>query len=213
MTTSTLERTVYVVDDEQAIISSLSNLLSAEGYTVSAFTSPQVFLSHPHFPAPCCLIVDLNMPDMNGLEVTRQLRELGYAIPAIFLTGYGTIPVTVQAMKAGAYEFLTKPVLPDPLLVAVADALAFSEAEMAAAEEKRELIARARTLTQRENEVMQLVVTGLLNKQIAAQMGISEITAKVHKRRVMEKMKMRTLSDLVKATEKLNHDKDKHSQG
>jgi FixJ family two-component response regulator len=103
--------------------------------------------------------------------------------------------------------------LPDPLLVAVADALAFSEAEMAAAEEKRELMARAKTLTQRENEVMQLVVTGLLNKQIAAQMGISEITAKVHKRRVMEKMKMRTLSDLVKATEKLNHDKDKHSQG
>jgi len=199
-----MERTVYVVDDDPSVIAALSNLLLAEGYAVSSFTSPQVFLSHPHYPSPCCLIVDLNMPDVNGLDVTRALRDQGYSIPSIFLTGYGTIPVTVQAMKAGACEFLTKPVLPDPLLLAVAEAMAVSEAEMSASEEKRELIERTRTLTLRETEVMQLVVTGLLNKQIAAEMGISEITAKVHRRRVMEKMKVRTLSDLVKATEKLN---------
>ncbi|WP_312042795.1 response regulator [Erwinia sp.] len=198
-----MDKTIYLVDDDQSVINSLKNLLGSEGYLISAFTRPSDFLNQPAYAAPCCLIVDLNMPGMDGFDVSVNLTARGHAIPTIFLTGYGTIPVTVRAMKAGAFEFLTKPVMPDDLLRIVADALALSEKSAAISQEKVELTGRYASLTPREKELMQFVLRGLLNKQIAAEMGISEITAKVHKRRVMEKMQVRSVSELVRTAEKL----------
>jgi len=198
-----MDKTIYIVDDEESVIGALQNLLGSEGYRVSTFLSPSEFLSQTDYPTPSCLIVDLNMPGFDGFDVSQHLTERGFSIPTIFLTGYGTIPITVRAMKAGAFEFLTKPVMPDELLRVVAEALALSEKSAAASQEKRAITARYSSLTPREKELMQYVIRGLINKQIAAEMGISEITAKVHKRRVMEKMEVRTVSDLVRAAEKL----------
>ncbi|MBZ6406355.1 MULTISPECIES: response regulator transcription factor [Pantoea] len=198
-----MDKTIYIVDDEESVIASLQNLLSSEGYQVSTFLSPSAFLDQADYSTPCCLIVDLNMPGLDGFDVSLHLTERGYSIPTIFLTGYGTIPLTVRAMKAGAFEFLTKPVMPDALLRVVSEALALSEKCALASQEKRAMTARFSSLTPREKELMQYVIRGLLNKQVAAEMGISEITAKVHKRRVMEKMAVRSVSDLVRAAEKL----------
>lgn len=198
---------VYVVDDDESVTTALTNLLSSQNYDVAAFSSPDAFLAHPFYPSPCCLIVDINMPGTDGFGVASALMERGYSIPTIFLTGFGTIPVTVRAMKAGAFEFLTKPVDPERLLQAVEEALGISEDGMASSQQKLELTARHHSLTPREGEVMLLAIGGLQNKQIAAEMGISEITAKVHKRRVMEKMQVRSLSDLVRAAERLNIEK------
>ncbi|CAK6501250.1 Response regulator protein TmoT (plasmid) [Pantoea sp. Nvir] len=198
-----MDKTIYIVDDEESVIGALQNLLGSEGYRVSTFLSPSDFLNQTDYLTPSCLIVDLNMPGLDGFDVSLHLTERGFSIPTIFLTGYGTIPITVRAMKAGAFEFLTKPVMPDELLKVVAEALALSEKSAAASQEKRAITARYASLTPREKELMQYAVRGLLNKQIAAEMGISEITAKVHKRRVMEKMAVRTVSDLVRAAEKL----------
>lgn len=195
--------TVYLLDDDKSIIAAVTSLLNSAGFTVTAFTSPQAFLAQPDFSAPSCLILDLNMPGMNGLEVTQRLCERGLTIPAIFLTGFGTIPVSVKAMKAGAWEFLTKPVAPETLLQAVTDALAASEQQLTLSSEKRDATQRYQSLTPRESEVMLLAARGLLNKQIAAELGVSEITAKVHKRRVMEKMGARSVPELVRVAERL----------
>lgn len=199
-----MNQTVYLVDDDESIITALRNLLSSEGYSVSAFMSPDEFLSQPQYHTPSCLIVDLNMPGPDGFDVSHSLTARGYTIPTIFLTGFGTIPITVRAMKAGAFEFLTKPVMPDELLNVVRDALQLAEKSMTASQEKVGLTGRFHSLTPREKELMQWVTRGLLNKQIAAEMGISEITAKVHKRRVMDKMQVRSVSELVRTAEKLN---------
>ncbi|MEG3112044.1 response regulator [Pantoea sp. T14] len=195
---------VYVVDDDPSVISALNNLLSSVNYDVIPFSSPQEFLAYNINPTPCCLVLDINMPGADGFDVVKTLNARGYSIPTIFLTGFGTIPVTVKAMKTGAYEFLTKPVDPDRILEAVAEALRISEENMTSSQEKLEMTSRHQTLTPRESEVMMLAISGLLNKQIAAEMGISEITAKVHKRRVMDKMNARSLSDLVRTAERLN---------
>jgi len=197
---------VYIVDDDAAVTSALTNLLSADNYTVISFSSADDFLAHAIAPLPCCLILDINLPGADGFDVAQALIDRGYSIPTIFLTGFGTIPVTVRAMKTGACEFLTKPVDPERMLEAVAEALHIAGQNMASSEERREMFQRHQTLTPRENEVMLLAISGLLNKQIAAEMGVSEITAKVHKRRVMEKMNARSLSDLVRAAERLNID-------
>jgi len=199
-----MDKTVYLVDDDASVISSLQNLLGSAGYNVLAYISPADFLSEAEYSIPSCLIVDLNMPGLDGFDVSQTLMGRGYSIPTIFLTGFGTIPITVKAMKAGAFEFLTKPVMPDALLQVIADAMALSEKSDAAAREKLLLTGRYQSLTPRERELMQLVMQGLLNKQIAAEMGISEITAKVHKRRVMEKMMVRSVSELVRTAEKLH---------
>lgn len=195
--------TVYLLDDDKSIIAAVDNLLRSAGFTVASFTSPQAFLALSDYHSPSCLILDLNMPGINGLEVTQKLSQRGYTIPAIFLTGFGTIPLSVKAMKAGAYEFLTKPVSPDALIAAVTDALQISEQDLAHATEKRDYTRRYQSLTPRESEVMLLAARGLLNKQIAAELGVSEITAKVHKRRVMDKMGVRTVSELVRVTGRL----------
>lgn len=198
-----MNKTIYIVDDDESVITSLRNLLNSENYLTSTFTSPADFLQQADYSLPSCLIVDLNMPGLDGFDVSQQLTERGYSIPTIFLTGFGTIPITVRAMKAGAYEFLTKPVMPDDLLRVVAGALTLSEQSASAAHEKRLITERYHSLTPRETELMQLIIRGLLNKQIAAEMAISEITAKVHKRRVMEKMQVRSVPDLIRAAEKL----------
>ncbi|PLV63702.1 response regulator transcription factor [Erwinia sp. B116] len=208
-----MDKKIYIVDDDQSVINSLDNLLSSAGYAVSSFTSPAEFLSQTDYSTPCCLIVDLNMPGSDGFDVSHHLTERGYSIPTIFLTGFGTIPITVRAMKAGAFEFLTKPVMPDDLLNVVADALKLSEKSVALSEEKRRVKTRYGSLTPREKELMLLVIRGLLNKQIAAEMGISEITAKVHKRRVMEKMGVRSAPELVRIAEKLGLPDDDAAAG
>ncbi|MDE1187739.1 MAG: response regulator [Pantoea sp.] len=195
---------VYVVDDDESVRSALSNLLSSEDYDVIVFSTAQAFLDHTFNAVPSCLILDINMPGADGFAVANTLNERGYVIPTIFLTGFGTIPVTVKAMKTGACEFLTKPVDPERILQAVAEALLIAEENLVSSQEKYDMTVRHQSLTPRESEVMMLAISGLLNKQIAAEMGISEITAKVHKRRVMEKMNVRSLSDLVRAAERLN---------
>ncbi|GGD07029.1 response regulator transcription factor [Franconibacter pulveris 1160] len=195
---------VYVVDDDTSVRQSLVRLLSAEAYRVADFPSADAFLAHGFSPDPACLILDMNMPEADGFSVTEALASLGYLIPTIFLTGYGTIPLTVKAMKAGAYEFMTKPAVPNLLLKAVADALKLSETRMGETRELQTLKAHYASLTPREQEVFQLAIGGLLNKQIATALGVSEITAKVHKKRVMEKMQVRSLTDLVRAAERLN---------
>lgn len=199
-----MDKTIYIVDDDESVITALRNLLSSEGYQIATFTSPAEFLHQPQYSIPSCLIVDLNMPEMDGFDVSQNLTERGYTIPTIFLTGFGTIPISVKAMKAGAFQFLTKPVMPDDLMQVVSEAMALAHKNQTLSQEKRVLTERYQSLTPREKELMQLVIRGLLNKQIADKMGISEITAKVHKRRVMEKMSMHSVSELVRAAEKLS---------
>lgn len=198
-----MTNTVYLLDDDVSIIAAVENLLSSAGFTVVSFSSPQAFLAQPDYFAPSCLILDLNMPGIDGFEVTQRLQARGVSLPAIYLTGFGTIPVSVKAMKAGACEFLTKPVAPDELIEAVTEALQLAERSLARSTERRDDTQRFHSLTPRESEVMLLAARGLLNKQIAAELGVSEITAKVHKRRVMEKMGARSVSDLARVAERL----------
>lgn len=199
-----MDKTIYIVDDDESVITALRNLLSSEGYQITTFTSPTEFLQQSQYSIPSCLIVDLNMPEMDGFDVSHNLTERGYTIPTIFLTGFGTIPISVKAMKAGAFQFLTKPVMPDDLMQVVSEAMALAQKNQVQSQEKRVLTERYQSLTPREKELMQLVIRGLLNKQVADKMGISEITAKVHKRRVLEKMSVRSVSELVRLAEKLN---------
>ncbi|MGY6027943.1 response regulator transcription factor [Phytobacter sp. AG2a] len=199
-----MDHIVYVVDDDHSVRQALVNLLKAEDYRVADFASADDFLAHPFSPTPGCLILDMNMPKTGGFDVTEALTRLGYVIPVIFLTGFGTIPLSVKAMKAGAYEFMTKPAVPGLLLQAVAGALKLAEQTLDESQEIQTLTALYDSLTPREKEVFQLAIGGLLNKQIATAMGVSEITAKVHKKRVMEKMQVRALTDLVRAADRLN---------
>ncbi|SFB82688.1 response regulator transcription factor [Massilia yuzhufengensis] len=186
-----MEQLVYVVDDDEAVRGSVRNLLEAEGYAVRSFASGAAFF-------------DALAPD-----VPAELARRGAMLPIIFITGYGSIPMTVQAMKAGATEFLTKPVAPDELLRAVADALALDQRQHGARCELAELRRRHDSLTPRERETMELVIGGLLNKQVADALGVSEIMAKTHKRKVMEKMHARSLPDLVRGAERLQIEKSR----
>lgn len=194
-----MEAVVYVVDDDKGVRQSLTRLLASEAYPCRDFANAEDFLAHPLAPVPGCLILDLNMPGGDGFAVTDALKESGLHLPTIFLTGFGTIPLTVRAMKAGACEFLTKPVEPERLLTAVGEALRLAKESFARQQENYALKQRHLSLTPREQEVFELAINGLLNKQIAAELGVSEITVKVHRRRVMEKMQARSLADLVHA--------------
>jgi FixJ family two-component response regulator len=199
-----IEQTVFVVDDDEAVRTALASLLGAEGYSVRVCSSASAFYQHTVPELPACLLLDMKMPGTSGLEVVAELRRKGVLIPVIFITGHGSIPLSVQAMKAGALEFLTKPVAPDDLLRAVRDALALDQANV---DSRHELAALHRchdSLTPRERETMELVIGGLLNKQVAHEMGVSEIMAKTHKRKVMEKMQARSLPDLVRGAERLH---------
>lgn len=199
-----MQQIVYVVDDDESVRQSFVNLLDSEGYQVHAYDSAAAFFAQPLAVVPACLLLDMRMPEVGGFDVAAELERTGADLPIIFITGHGSIPLTVQAMKAGALEFLTKPVEPDDLLRAVRDALVVATARQVQRQELDELRRRHATLTPREREAMQLVIGGLLIKQIANDLGISEIMAKTHKRNLMDKMHARSLPDLVRYAERLN---------
>jgi FixJ family two-component response regulator len=194
--------TVFIVDDDSAVLKSLARLLRSARLNVMAFGSPQEFLERHDPRAPGCLVLDLAMPGLNGLELQAALTVKGSAIPIIFLTGHGNIPTSVQAMKRGALDFLTKPVNDDDLLKAVQVAIEKDRIARLASAELEDIQARLDSLTPREREVLTHVVSGQLNKQTAADLGIVEKTIKIHRARVMEKMKVESLAELVRLTEK-----------
>ena len=187
---------VFVVDDDVSVRESLELLIKTAGWQPETFASAREFLSRPRPTVPCCLVLDVSLPGLNGLELQQQLAERT-DMPIIFITGYGDVPMTVRAMKAGAVEFLTKPFNNDVLLNAIRHAIERSRAALQKESEMRALQRCYASLTPREREVMALVVSGLLNKQVGGQLGISEITVKAHRGQVMRKMKADSLPDLV----------------
>jgi len=182
---------------------SLELLIRCEGWQPTMFASAQEFLDYPRVHIPNCLVLDVSLPGLNGLDLQRLVAGDRTDMPIIFITGYGDVPMTVQAMKAGAVEFLTKPFNDDVLLTAIRAALARSHAALGHEAEMRVLRDRHASLSQRERQVMALVVSGLLNKQVGGQLGISEITVKAHRGKVMQKMKADSLADLVKMAARL----------
>jgi FixJ family two-component response regulator len=187
---------VFVVDDDVSVRESLELLIRTAGWQPHAFASAQDFLSCPRAAVPSCLVLDVTLPGLNGLELQRQLADRT-DMPIIFITGHGDVPMSVKAMKAGAAEFLTKPFKEEVLLNAIRGAIERSRATLRLESEIRALRTRYESLTPREREVMALVVSGLLNKQVGGDLGISEITVKAHRGQVMRKMKADSLPDLV----------------
>jgi FixJ family two-component response regulator len=188
---------VFVVDDDVSVRESLELLISGAGWQPETFASAQEFLARPRVLAPSCLVLDVALPDLNGLDLQKRVAADRIDMPIIFITGYGDVPMTVQAMKAGAAEFLTKPFGDDVLLSAIKHAIERSHAALRHEAEIQELRDRHASLTRREREVMALVVSGLLNKQVGGELGISEITVKAHRGKVMRKMEAGSLADLV----------------
>jgi len=187
---------VFIVDDDVSVRESLQSLIATAGWQPETFASAQEFLSRARADVPCCLVLDVTLPGLNGLELQQQLAERT-EMPIIFITGHGDVPMSVQAMKAGAVEFLTKPFNDDVLLDAIRGAIEHSRAALRLESEMRALRTRYESLSPREREVMALVVSGLLNKQAGGELGISEITVKAHRGQVMRKMKADSLPDLV----------------
>jgi FixJ family two-component response regulator len=201
------EPTVFVVDDDGSVREALRNLLRSVGLRVESFSTAQEFLSRGS-AGPGCLVLDVRLPGLSGLDLQRQLAETNREIPIVFITGHGDIPMSVRAIKAGAVEFLTKPFRDQELLDAVRQAIDRDRQTRNRENEMAELRQRYESLTPREQEVMKHVVRGLVNKQIAAEIGIAESTVKLHRGRVMEKMKAESLADLVRtAGEILPHPK------
>jgi len=194
---------VYVIDDDASIRGALDNLLSSVGLDVRVFPTPQEFLHTDRPDAPGCILLDLRLPGMSGLVVQQELAAAGIALPVIFMSGYADVPTTVRAMKAGAVEFLTKPFNEQELLDAVHAAIERDSARRRDAGHTAELHTRFSTLSPREREVMALVAAGRANKQIAAELGVSEVTVKVHRGQVMRKMVARSVADLVRMADQL----------
>jgi FixJ family two-component response regulator len=195
--------TVFVVDDDLSLRKALSRLLKSEGYDVETFSSAQEFLhADPRCEGPACLLLDVKMPGLNGLDLQQELHKREYAIPIVFITGHGDIPMGVKAMKKGAIEFLTKPFDDEVLLGAVEEALKKDMANRSAMNERQSILQRVKLLTPREYEILTYVITGMLNKQIAYDLDISEKTVKVHRGRVMEKLGIDSVAELVRLTEK-----------
>lgn len=201
---------VFIVDDDVSVRESLVALVEFAGWPVVAFASAQAFLDHPRPPGPCCLVLDVSLPGLDGLELQERLVPDPTALPIIFISGHGDVPMTVRAMKAGAIEFLTKPINDDVLLTAIADALQRSAAAYEHHHSKDQLRADFAGLTKREREVLALIVAGKLNKQVGGELGISEITVKAHRGQVMRKMKARSFAELVTMAALLELPPQKH---
>jgi len=194
---------VFVVDDDVSVRESLELLIRCEGWQPETFASAQEFLSRPRALVPSCLVLDVGLPGLNGLDLQKRIAADRIDMPIIFITGYGDVPTTVQAMKAGAVEFLTKPFGDDVLLSAIRNAIERSQTELGHEAEMRALRDCYASLSPRAQEVMTLVVSGLLNKQVGSELGISEITVKAHRGQVMRKMKADSLADLVNMAARL----------
>jgi FixJ family two-component response regulator len=194
---------VFVVDDDISVRESLELLIKFAGWQPETFSSAEDFLAHPRTSTPSCLVLDVSLPDLNGLELQKLIASQRTDMPIIFITGHGDVPMTVQAMKAGAVEFLTKPFDDEVLLSAIRHALKRSMAVLDDQAEIAALRSNYESLTPREREVLRLVVAGMLNKQIGLQLGISEITVKAHRGKMMQKMKAESLAGLVKTAVRL----------
>ena len=194
---------VFVVDDDSSMREALTDLITSVGLSVEAFKSAREFLEHTRHDAPACLVLDVRLPGLSGLDLQRELVRTEAPIPVIFITGHGDIPMSVRAMKEGAVEFLAKPFRDQDLLDAIQHALGIDRA----ARQERAMVAEVRrryeSLTKREREVMRLAVSGLLNKQIAGELGSSEVTVKMHRGQVMHKMKAQSIVELLRMAEKI----------
>jgi FixJ family two-component response regulator len=195
---------VFVIDDDESVARALERLLTSAGFHVSAFTSGRAFLDHGMYPGPACLILDQRMPDLSGLQLQKVIAAAGGSMSVVFLTGYGDVPTTVEAMKGGAVDVLVKPVDETRLLTVVRRALDDSIATSVAQHEREAFLARLARLTPREQEVAALVVQGRLNREIAVELGTAEKTIKVHRARVMRKLDVRSVAELARIAERTN---------
>jgi FixJ family two-component response regulator len=202
---------VFIVDDDASVREALGRLVRSAGLRVEAFASAEEFLNRARTDSPSCLVLDVQLPDLSGLDLQRRMVDAKSEMPIVFITGHGDIPTTVRAMKAGAIEFLTKPLVEGDVLESIRQAIARDRVVRHHNAETAYLRARRASLTPREEEIMEWVVSGLLNKQIAGELGISEETVKVHRGHVMRKMGADSLADLVRMSERLGMPRRKHS--
>ena len=196
------QATVFVIDDDASMRRALSYLLAAAGYKVETYPSAKAFLTRENYEGVGCILLDVRMPGLTGMELQEKLIRSAQSMPIIFLTGHGEVAMGVQAMKKGAVDFLTKPCDDEQLLAAIRTATAKAEQARAHLEEAKEISSRIELLTPREKEILRYVITGMLNKQIAGRLGVAEITVKIHRGRIMQKLSAESVADLVRLAEK-----------